>query len=66
MHRIRRGDRCERRPVIPGGPDTFVVIEKWTSMNATRAHAAPPHMAAYEARTREMVASRAIHILAPA
>ena len=50
----------------PYGPDTFVVIEKWASMDALRAHAAAPHMAAYAAKTREMVATRLIHILAPA
>lgn len=45
------------------GPDSFVVIEKWASMDALRAHAAAPHMAAYAARTREHVASRVIHVL---
>ena len=50
----------------PYGSDTFVVIEKWASMDALAAHAAAPHMAAYGATTREMVASRVIHILAPA
>ena len=29
------------------GPDTFLVIEKWDSMDALKAHAAAPHMAAY-------------------
>ena len=48
------------------GPDTFLVIEKWESMEALKAHAAAPHMAAYGARTREMIASRVIHILTPA
>ena len=48
------------------GPDTFVVIEKWRDMNALKAHAAAPHMAAYGARTREHIASRFIHILSPA
>jgi quinol monooxygenase YgiN len=48
------------------GPDTFVVIEKWASLDALKAHAAAPHMQAYGARTRDMVASRAIHILSPA
>ena len=47
------------------GPDTFVVIEKWADMAAVRAHGAAPHMAAYAAKTREFVASRAVHILAP-
>lgn len=47
------------------GPDTFVVIEKWESLDALRAHGASPHMAAYAARTRDMVASRVIHVLQP-
>jgi quinol monooxygenase YgiN len=47
------------------GPDTFLVIEKWESMDALRAHAAAPHMAAYGAKTRELIASRVIHILSP-
>ena len=50
----------------PYGPDTFVVIEKWESMDVLKAHAAAPHMVAYAAKTRDMIASRVIHILAPA
>jgi quinol monooxygenase YgiN len=50
----------------PFGPDSFVVIEKWESAEALKAHAAAPHMAAYAARTRDMIASRVIHVLAPA
>ena len=50
----------------PLGPDTFMVIEKWESVEALKAHAAAPHMAAYGAKTRDMIASRAIHVLAPA
>lgn len=48
------------------GTDTFVVVEKWASPQALAAHAAAPHMAAYGAKTKEMVTSRAIHILSPA
>jgi quinol monooxygenase YgiN len=48
------------------GPDTFLVIEKWDSMDALQAHAAAPHMAAYGAKTKEFIASRVIHILQPA
>lgn len=48
------------------GPDTFVAVEKWESMDALKAHAAAPHMAAYGAKTKELVASRVIHILSPA
>jgi quinol monooxygenase YgiN len=48
------------------GPDTFLVVEKWESMDALKAHVAAPHMAAYGAKTKELIASRVIHILAPA
>ena len=48
------------------GVDTFLAIEKWESMDALRAHAAAPHMAAYGAKTRDLIANRAIHILSPA
>jgi len=48
------------------GPDTFVAIEKWESMDAVKAHAATPHMVAYAALTKEMIASRLVHILSPA
>jgi len=48
------------------GPDTFLVIEKWESMEALKAHAAAPHMAAYGAKTKDHIASRVIHILSPA
>jgi quinol monooxygenase YgiN len=47
------------------GPDTFVVVEKWASVDALKAHAAAPHMAAYAAKTKDMVANRAIHVLSP-
>ena len=50
----------------PLGPDTFVVIEKWATMAALAAHGAAPHMAAYAARVKPLLASRIIHILAPA
>ena len=48
------------------GADTFLVIEKWESMDALKAHAAAPHMAAYGAKTKQLIASRVIHILSPA
>lgn len=47
------------------GADTFLVIEKWRDIDALKAHAAAPHMAAYGAKTREHIASRVIHILSP-
>ena len=57
------------------GEDTFVVVEKWASLDALKAHAAAPHMAAYAAaphmaayaaRTKDLIASRVIHVLSPA
>jgi quinol monooxygenase YgiN len=47
------------------GDDTFLVIEKWQSMDALKAHAAAPHMAAYGAKVKDMIAGRVIHILDP-
>jgi quinol monooxygenase YgiN len=48
------------------GDDTFLVIEKWESPEALKAHAGSPHMAAYGAKTKELIASRVIHVLSPA
>ncbi|MDA8050606.1 MAG: putative quinol monooxygenase [Rhodospirillales bacterium] len=50
----------------PFGPDTFAVLEKWESLEALKAHGVSPHMAAYAARTREMIAMREIRVLVPA
>ncbi len=50
----------------PFGDDTFVVVEKWASLDALKAHAAAPHMAAYGASVKDMIASRVIHVLSPA
>ena len=47
------------------GPDTFLVVEKWESLEALKAHAAAPHMAAYGAKVKDLLASRVIHILSP-
>jgi quinol monooxygenase YgiN len=48
------------------GPDSVVVIEKWASADALKAHAVTPHMKAFGAQTKELIASRAIHVLDPA
>jgi quinol monooxygenase YgiN len=47
------------------GDDTFVVVEKWASLDALKAHAAAPHMAAYAAQAKDMIADRVIHVLSP-
>ena len=48
------------------GADSFLVIEKWESMDALKAHAAALHMAAYGAKTKELIAARVVIILSPA
>ena len=50
----------------PFGEDTFVVVEKWASMDALKAHGAAPHMKAYAERSKDLIASRVIRILTPA
>ena len=47
----------------PLGSESFVVVERWASLAALKAHAAAPHMAAYAARTKELVEKRAIYVL---
>jgi quinol monooxygenase YgiN len=53
---------AERTPA-KFGPETVVVLEKWASPEALAAHAAAPHMAAFGAASKHLVASRAIHVL---
>jgi quinol monooxygenase YgiN len=53
-------------PFAKFGPDTFVVVEKWESMDALKAHSVAPHMKDYAAKTKELIASRAVHVLSPA
>ncbi|MEV8468729.1 putative quinol monooxygenase [Fluviibacterium sp. DFM31] len=49
----------------PAGVDTFVVVEKWASLEALAAHGASAHMKAYAESTKDMVADRVIHVLSP-
>ena len=48
------------------GEDTFFVIEKWESLEHLMAHAASDHMKSYAAKTKELIASRQIHVLSAA
>jgi len=58
------------RNALPGfaqfGPDSFVVVEQWASLEALQAHAVAPHMKAYAAKVKDFTANRAIHVLEPA
>ena len=66
---IEYGAAIDAAPALPVqtkyGPDAFVVVEKWESMDALSAHAVAPHMKAYAAKTKDLLASRVIHILSP-
>ncbi len=48
------------------GDDSFIVVEKWESLDALRAHARSPHMAAYGEAVKDMLATRAVHVLSEA
>ena len=50
----------------PLGSDTFMVIEKWESLEDLRAHAASTHMANYAAKVLDMLVQRTIHVLTDA
>ena len=50
-------------PFAKFGPDAFVVIEKWESMDHLKAHAASNQMKAYGAKTKDLLANRAVHVL---
>jgi quinol monooxygenase YgiN len=74
MPAVHAEDGCiEYQPVVDAdgfgafqtrvGADTFVVIEKWRDAAALKAHAAAPHMAAYAAKVKDMIANRVIHVL---
>ena len=47
----------------PVGDNSFVVIEKWASVDALKAHGASPHMAAYAAKVKDMLDGRVINVL---
>jgi quinol monooxygenase YgiN len=46
--------------------DEVVVIEKWASLEALKAHGAAPHMAGYRERVKGLVAGVKLRILGPA
>lgn len=46
----------------PAGPDAFVVVEKWETLDHLKAHAVAPHMKAYGERVKDMLADRKIYV----
>ena len=45
------------------GPDTFLVVEKWASLDPLKAHAVTPHMKAYSEKNKDLLADRTIHVM---
>ena len=48
------------------GPDSFVVVEKWESIDALRAHTIAPHMQDYRVRVKDLVVRVQLQVLQPA
>ena len=48
------------------GADKLVVVEKWESVAALKAHSAAPHMQAYRARVKDYVRGMELRVLSPA
>lgn len=46
--------------------DAVVMLERWESLDALRAHLATPHMAAYREHVKEMVTGLQLQVLEPA
>jgi quinol monooxygenase YgiN len=52
------------QPAVRG--DVVVVVEKWDSLPALLAHLSAPHMQAYRAKVKDLVASVELRVLEPA
>jgi quinol monooxygenase YgiN len=72
---VHAEDGCiEYRPIVDNdagldgarealGPDSYVVIEKWASVEALDAHAATDHMRQFGEDTRDRIAHRMLHVM---
>jgi quinol monooxygenase YgiN len=72
---VHTEDGCiEYRPIVdndagldgarePIGPDTYIVIEKWASVEALDAHAATDHMRKYAEEAGSLIANRVLHVM---
>lgn len=48
------------------GNDRVVVVEKWASVDALKAHAVAAHMQAYRAKVKDYVRAMELRVLSPA
>lgn len=51
---------------LPPRENVVVVVEKWESLDALRAHLQAPHMVAFRGRVKEMVVGTRLQVLQPA
>ena len=47
-------------------PNVVVVVEKWESVDALKAHLVAPHMLAYREKVKDLVAGMQLQVLEPA
>ncbi|MBX2836844.1 MAG: antibiotic biosynthesis monooxygenase [Gammaproteobacteria bacterium] len=47
----------------PLGEDSYIVVEKWASMDDLNAHSASPHMQEFGRSFGHLIADRTIHVL---
>jgi quinol monooxygenase YgiN len=45
------------------GPDSYRILEAWEGPEALNTHVATPHMIAYGQKTKDLIASRAVHVV---
>ncbi len=50
---------------IPLRSDDVVIVEKWSSVDALRAHSRTAHLLAYRERTKTLVIRTTVQVLAP-
>ena len=50
---------------IPLRDDVLTVVEKWSDVDALKAHLAAPHMATYRAKVKDWVVKSSIQVLEP-
>jgi len=64
----RRRPHCRNVDLVASAsrPGRLVVIEKWESVAALKAHGVAPHMQAYRAKVKDFVNSMELRVLSPA
>ena len=59
-------DCAEAGFATPYGSGSFVVVEKWASLDHLKAHSTAPHMKAYGEKNKDLLADRTIHVMSDA